>query len=407
MLRLQPSQPVRTGYRLVRTVSPTRTFPRLSTILAGLFVTPPLPGGDAGANIEALSSVSRTLNFRLTVRDNRPYVPSSTIGQTQFTDMTVTVTNTSGPFQVTSPNTNVSWAGGSSQTITWDVANTTPPVSCANVKISLSTDGGTTFPTVLSASTPNDGSEAVTIPNGATTTARVKVEAVGNIFFDISDSNFTITGGATPTPTPTATPTATPTPHANSASNAYANPDSDSYTDTNGVADPIPYSYARPPTTPTARRQLRPLQLPRPMTSTTIANQTSCSITASTRQTAIWYMHNNVFAGGAFGPTLPAGWNVIDVADFNRDGNNDYALFNSSTRQTAIWYLSGVTLIGGALGPTIPSGWALVATGDFNGDGKPDFVLYNAEHAPNGSLVLKQQRLCRRLSVRLCRLAGE
>jgi len=52
--------------------SGTRLFPRLSTILAGANVTGPLPGGDAGANIEALSSVSRTLNFRLTVRDNAP-----------------------------------------------------------------------------------------------------------------------------------------------------------------------------------------------------------------------------------------------------------------------------------------------------------------------------------------------
>ena len=177
------------------TASPTRLCPKLSTILSGLFITPTLPGGDAVANIEALSSVSRTLNFRLTVRDNHPYVPGSTIGQTQFTNMAVTVTNTAGPFKVTSPNTNVSWAGGSAQTITWDVANTTlPPVSTANVKISLSTDGGQTFPTVLLASTPNDGSEVVTIPGGATNTARVKVEAVGNIFFDISDTNFSITG---------------------------------------------------------------------------------------------------------------------------------------------------------------------------------------------------------------------
>ena len=176
------------------TVSPTRLLPRLSTVQAGLFITPPFPGGDAICNIEALSSVSRTLNFRLTVRDNRPYVPGSTIGQTQFTDMVVTVTNTSGPFMVTSPNTNVSWAGGSSQTITWNVAGTTgAPVSCANVKISLSTDGGVTFPTVLAASTPNDGSEVLTIPTGATTTARIKIESVGNIFYDMSDANFTIT----------------------------------------------------------------------------------------------------------------------------------------------------------------------------------------------------------------------
>ena len=178
------------------TISGTRTFPILATILAGNYVTGPLPGGDAGTNIEALSSIGRTLNFRLTVRDNSPY--SSTfpvkVGQTAFTDMVVTVTNTSGPFQVTTPNTNVSYAGGSIQTITWDVNNTTlPPVSCANVKISYSTDGGLTFPTVLAANTPNDGSEALTIPVGPTSTARIKIEAVGNVFFDISNTNFTVT----------------------------------------------------------------------------------------------------------------------------------------------------------------------------------------------------------------------
>ena len=180
------------------TTSPTRLFPKLATILAGLNVSGPLTGGDAGANTEALSSVSRTLNFRLTVRDNAPYssVAPVSVGQTQFDDMVVTVTNTSGPFSVTAPNTAVSWAGNSSQTITWAVANTTAaPVSCANVKISISTDGGNTF-TTLVASTPNDGTEVVTIPNTPSTTARVKIEAVGNIFFDISNTNFTITSGS-------------------------------------------------------------------------------------------------------------------------------------------------------------------------------------------------------------------
>lgn len=179
------------------TTSPTRYFPKMSTILAGGLVSGPLPGGDAGANTEALSSVSRTLNFRLTVRDNAPYSSTApvSVGQTQFADMTVTVTNTSGPFAVTAPNTAVSWAGNSSQNITWSVANTTAaPVSCANVKISISTDGGSTFSTLV-ASTPNDGSEAVTIPNTPSTTARIKIEAVGNIFFDISNTNFTITTG--------------------------------------------------------------------------------------------------------------------------------------------------------------------------------------------------------------------
>jgi hypothetical protein len=181
------------------TTSPIRYFPQLSTILAGGLTTGPLPGGDAGITIEALSSVSRTLNFRLTVRDNAPYRSTApiSVGQTQFKDMVVTVSNTSGPFAVSSPNTAVSWVGGSSQAITWSVANTTAtPVSCANVKISLSTDGGQSFPTVLIASTANDGTETLVIPNTATTTARIKVEAVGNIFFDISNTNFTITAGS-------------------------------------------------------------------------------------------------------------------------------------------------------------------------------------------------------------------
>ncbi|WPQ66027.1 zinc-dependent metalloprotease family protein [Chitinophaga sancti] len=179
------------------TTSPTRYFPKLATILAGSLVSGPLTGGDASANTEALSSVSRTLHFRLTVRDNAPYSSTApvSVGQTNYADVTVTVSNTSGPFAVTAPNTAVSWAGNSSQTITWNVASTTAsPVSTANVKISLSTDGGTTFSTLV-ASTPNDGSQVVTIPNTPTTTARIKVEAVGNIFFDISNTNFTITAG--------------------------------------------------------------------------------------------------------------------------------------------------------------------------------------------------------------------
>jgi hypothetical protein len=96
---------------------------------------------------------------------------------------------------------------------------------------------------------------------------------------------------------------------------------------------------------------------------------------ATTRQTAIWYLRNNVYVGGGYGPTLPMGWVVVGVADFNRDGHPDYVLENG-TGQTAIWYLSGRTRAGGAYGPSVPSGWALVATADFNGNGNPDYLLY-------------------------------
>jgi hypothetical protein len=98
----------------------------------------------------------------------------------------------------------------------------------------------------------------------------------------------------------------------------------------------------------------------------------------STHQTAIWYLNNSVFIGGALGPSITVGWVLDGVADFNRDVHPDYALFNATTDQTAIWYMSGPTRIASAYGPTLPGGWELVATGDFNGNGYPDYVLYNA-----------------------------
>jgi hypothetical protein len=99
---------------------------------------------------------------------------------------------------------------------------------------------------------------------------------------------------------------------------------------------------------------------------------------ASTRRTAIWYLNNNAFSSSAFGPTLPAGWNLVAVGDFNLDGKADYVLFDASTRQTAVWYLNNNAFSSGALGPTLPAGWNLVAVGDFNRDGKPDYLLVNS-----------------------------
>ena len=97
----------------------------------------------------------------------------------------------------------------------------------------------------------------------------------------------------------------------------------------------------------------------------------------STRQTAIWYLNNNVFSSGVFGPALPAGWSVVEVADFNGDGHPDYLLYNGSTRQTAIWYLNNNVFSSGVFGPALPAGWSVVEVADFNGDGHPDYLLYN------------------------------
>ncbi|HET8645373.1 MAG TPA: S-layer homology domain-containing protein, partial [Vicinamibacteria bacterium] len=79
------------------------------------------------------------------------------------------------------------------------------PISTASVDVHLSTDGGQTFPTVLVAGTPNDGSQSIIVPNTPTTTARVRVRGAANVFFDISDANFTIQAG---TPQPAMSPAA-------------------------------------------------------------------------------------------------------------------------------------------------------------------------------------------------------
>ena len=157
--------------------SPARTFPELSYILS-----------NTTAVGQALPTTNRSLTFRVIARDNR-----AGGGGVSSDDTVLTVNAASGPFVVTAPNTAVTWTAGSTQTVTWNVAGTNAaPISAANVKISLSTDNGSTFPTVLAASTPNDGSETITVPLTLTSTARVKVESVGNIFFDIGNAAFTI-----------------------------------------------------------------------------------------------------------------------------------------------------------------------------------------------------------------------
>jgi chitodextrinase len=176
------------------TTSPIRYFPNLSRVLAGATTT-------AGTEItvEALPSVARTMNFRLTVRDNRAGGSAN-----NSDDMIVTVNGTAGPFSVSAPNTAVSYVGGSSQTVTWAVAGTTANgVNCANVDILISTNGGSSWSTLLAA-TPNDGTQAVTIPNTPGTTNRIMVKGTNHIFFDVSNTNFTITSGVTDTVAPTA-----------------------------------------------------------------------------------------------------------------------------------------------------------------------------------------------------------
>lgn len=171
--------------------SSTRVFPKFSDLL-----------NNTQTIGEILPSYTRSLIFRLSARDN-----SAGGGGINYSSITFNVNSGAGPFLVTQPNTNVSWNTGIPQTVTWNVANTTAsPVSCALVNIKLSTDGGYTYPVTLVSNTSNDGSQSVVLPGVNTSAARIKVESVGNIFFDISNVNFTIVNSGLPIITHTALP---------------------------------------------------------------------------------------------------------------------------------------------------------------------------------------------------------
>jgi len=171
------------------TTSPTRYFPRLSTIVEGY--DPTIITAGNYRSWEKLSTVARPLTFSLLVRDNKPIG-----GQTGRDDIQLTVSTAAGPFTVTSQNAGgIVWNVGTPQTITWNVANTNAaPVNTANVMILLSIDGGLTFPHTLVASTPNNGSYTFNVPGGLGTssTARIMIKAIDNVFLNVNTTNFTI-----------------------------------------------------------------------------------------------------------------------------------------------------------------------------------------------------------------------
>ncbi len=161
---------------LFRSFSPTdgssRTFPQLSDILANT------------ATIgEQMPATNRTLEFRVTARDNQAHG-----GGVNYDSMTVSVSG--APFRVSSPNGGETV--GSTYEVQWDPGGINPPGD-VNILLLLSTDSWQTFTTTtLLANTPNDGSQTVALPATSTTQARIMIEAAGNIFFDVSDEDFTI-----------------------------------------------------------------------------------------------------------------------------------------------------------------------------------------------------------------------
>lgn len=168
------------------TTASNRSFPQYSDVLAG---------NNNSITWEKLPCTARTMNFSMLARDN-----NTSFGRATEDRMVVTVANT-GPFAVTSPNGSENLTGNNAATITWTVNGTN--AHCSTVDILLSTDGGATYSVITNATT-NDGSESVTIPNTASTTARILIRCdvaggfrAASTFYDMSNANFTITEGDT------------------------------------------------------------------------------------------------------------------------------------------------------------------------------------------------------------------
>ena len=157
--------------------SPTRNFPQISDIL-----------NDTQTMGEILPSYGRTLTFRLTARDNQ-----NGGGGVSYDETSIEVSASAGPFVVNSYNTSDTVYSNTNTLIEWDVANTNiSPINCTKVNILLSTDGGFNFDYTLKSNTSNDGSEEILIPDVLSNNARIKIEAVDNIFFDINNSDIVI-----------------------------------------------------------------------------------------------------------------------------------------------------------------------------------------------------------------------
>jgi hypothetical protein len=197
-----PHQSPSPGENAVDT-NPTRVFPDMAQVLADNTdaktgtcpswnpATTPVPDaiGDCYSEFLPTSVYVGPMHFRLTVRDG--HIGG---GGVNSADTTVSLATGTGPFLVTEPDTDSpDYPGATTQTITWNVAGTNvPPISTSSVDVLLSTDSGASFPTVLASATDNDGSADVSLPNIDTTNARIEIRAVGNVYFDVSDSDFTI-----------------------------------------------------------------------------------------------------------------------------------------------------------------------------------------------------------------------
>lgn len=173
---------------MMPTNSPTRYFPKFTNVLNGALTS--------AADWETVSNIPRTMNFKVTVRDNNPDAAQQ---QTQSSLMKVDIGN-EGPFKVTSTTVYNNTPGA----VTWDVVNTNnAPYNVQNVKIDYTTDNGTTW-TVITPSTANDGSEPFSFSSLATgASVKIRVSAIDNVFYAVGNATVSASASACTTSAPT------------------------------------------------------------------------------------------------------------------------------------------------------------------------------------------------------------
>jgi hypothetical protein len=159
-------------FRIFPPVSnPARTFPRPADVLSGT----PTPG----ERLPTVAGVTRT--FRAIVRDNRPGLGAAAISRTVLLNIPSGAT----PFALISPPEGTLQTAGPIS-LTWQRGTThLAPFNAASVRVRLSTDGGVTFPVILSI-LPNTGSGTVTLPSLTAPDARLRLEPTTGIYFAVS-----------------------------------------------------------------------------------------------------------------------------------------------------------------------------------------------------------------------------
>jgi len=173
------------------TASGRRYFPSLPVVMGGSLTDK--------TKWETVSYIPRVLKYAVTVRDENAAKPMLVSAET-----TVTVTN-DGPFKFNGLIDNTTLYNNATNTISWDVANTNAaPYNATNVKIEYTTDlvNGSAW-TELVASTPNTGSYTAQMPSGLTGPVKLRISAIGNVFYAVSPKVIVGTAPTSTTDAPT------------------------------------------------------------------------------------------------------------------------------------------------------------------------------------------------------------